>query len=233
MNLGWRLCFALGVVFALVILLVRRHVPESPRWMFIHGRQQAAESLVDGIEDHVTDGHRERLAEAGDSITVRQHESVSLVTIAKTMFRSYPRRTTLGLSLFIGQAFLYNAITFGFAQILATFFHVTTNPGCYFAVMAVGNLLGPLLLGRFFDTFGRKPMIVGTYSTAAGGISGPLLFSSLVSTGKVSDTVIAFSIGAVLMIPAGLVEIVLGVKAERRGLEDIATPLTAQEAGQA
>jgi MFS family permease len=297
-NLGWRLCFALGVVFGLVILLVRRHVPESPRWMFIHGRQQAAESLVDGIEEQVTDGHRERLPEPGDSITVRQHKSVSLVTIAKTMFRSYPRRTTLGLSLFIGQAFLYNAITFGFAQILATFFHVTTNPGYYFAVIAVGNLLGPLFLGRFFDTFGRKPMIAGTYiisgalllmtaylfdigalsavtmtacwcavlffasagassayltvsevfpmetralaisffyaiGTAAGGISGPLLFSSLVSTGKVSDTVIAFSIGAVLMILAGLVEIVLGVKAERRGLEDIATPLTAQEAGQA
>jgi MFS family permease len=110
------------------------------------------------------------LPEPGDSITVRQHKSVSLVTIAKTMFRSYPRRTTLGLSLFIGQAFLYNAITFGFAQILATFFHVTTNPGYYFAVIAVGNLLGPLFLGRFFDTFGRKPMIAGTYI-----ISGALL----------------------------------------------------------
>ena len=294
-DLGWRLCFALGVVLGLVILLVRRNVPESPRWLFIHGRANEAERLVDGIEQHVTDGHPEQLPEPSRSITVRQHKSISLLLIAKTMFAKYPRRTTLGLSLFIGQAFLYNAITFGFAQILATFFHVTTNPGYYFAVIAVGNPLGPLVLSRFFDTFGRKPMIAGTYiisgalllitaylfdigalsavtmtacwcvvlffasagasaayltvsevfpmetralaisffyaiGTAAGGISGPLLFSSLVSTGKVSDTVIAFSIGAVLMILAGFVEIFLGVKAERRSLEDIATPLTAQDA---
>ncbi|MGN6680069.1 MAG: MFS transporter [Streptosporangiaceae bacterium] len=294
-DLGWRLCFALGVVLGLVILLVRRNVPESPRWLFIHGRANEAERLVDSIEQHVTDGHPEQLPEPSRSITVRQHKSISLLLIAKTMFAKYPRRTTLGLSLFIGQAFLYNAITFGFAQILATFFHVTTNPGYYFAVIAVGNLLGPLVLSRFFDTFGRKPMIAGTYiisgalllitaylfdigalsavtmtacwcvvlffasagasaayltvsevfpmetralaisffyaiGTAAGGISGPLLFSSLVSTGKVSDTVIAFSIGAVLMILAGFVEIFLGVKAERRSLEDIATPLTAQQA---
>ncbi len=294
-NLGWRLCFALGVVLGLVILLVRRNVPESPRWMFIHGHADAAERLVDGIEDRVTDGRTETLPEPGDSITIRQRKTISLLTIAKTMFGSYPRRTTLGLSLFIGQAFLYNAITFGYAQILATFFHVTTDPGYYFAVIAIGNLVGPLVLSRFFDTLGRKPMIAGTYivsgalllltawlfdqgmlsaasmtacwcavlffasagassayltvsevfpmetralaisffyaiGTAAGGITGPLLFSSLVSTGKVADTVIAFVIGAALMIVAGLVEIVLGVKAEQRSLEDIATPLTAQDA---
>jgi MFS family permease len=292
-NIGWRLCFALGVVLGLVILLVRRNVPESPRWMFIHGHADAAEELVDGIEDRVTDGHPETLPEPAAEITVRQRKTISLVTIAKTMFGSYPRRTTLGLSLFIGQAFLYNAITFGYAQILATFFHVTTDPGYYFAVIAVGNLIGPLVLSRFFDTLGRKPMIAGTYiisgvllfltaflfdqgmlsafsmtacwfavlffasagassayltvsevfpmetralaisffyaiGTAAGGISGPLLFSSLVSTGKVADTVVAFSVGASLMVLAGLVEIALGVKAERRSLEDIATPLTAQ-----
>jgi MFS family permease len=212
------------------------------------------------------------------------------------MFTRYPRRTILGLSLFIGQAFLYNAITFGYAQILTTFFHVKTDPGYYFAVIAVGNLIGPLLLGRLFDSVGRKPMIAGTYilsglillgtaylfhagslnattmtacwcaalffasagassayltvsevfpletralaiaffyaiGTGAGGITGPLLFSSLVGTGKVADTVLAFSIGATLMILAGLVEIFLGVKAERQSLEDIAQPLTAQDAG--
>ena len=211
------------------------------------------------------------------------------------MFARYPRRTILGFSLFIGQAFLYNAITFGYAQILTVFFHVKTSPGYYFAVIAVGNLLGPLVLGRLFDSLGRKPMIAGTYilsgvlllgtawlfgagdltavtmtacwtvvlffasagasaayltvsevfpmetralaiaffyaiGTAAGGISGPLLFSSLVSTGKVSDTVIAFAVGASLMILAGLVEAFLGVKAERKGLEEIATPLTAEDA---
>ncbi len=115
------------------------------------------------------------------------------------MFTRYPRRTILGFSLFIGQAFLYNAITFGYAQILTT------------RALAIA----------FFYAIG----------TAAGGISGPLLFSALVSTGKVSDTVIAFSIGATLMVLAGLVELFLGVKAERQSLEDIARPLTEEDAG--
>jgi hypothetical protein len=133
----------------------------SGRWLAWRGQD---------IEKRVTDGHPDRLPEPDRSITIRQRKSIGFLTIAKTMFRTYPRRTTLGLSLFIGQAFLNNAITFGFAQILATFFHVTTNPGYYFAVIAVGNLLGPLVLSRFFDTFGRKPMIAGTYI-----LSGALL----------------------------------------------------------
>jgi MFS family permease len=291
---GWRICFGLGVVLGLVILLVRRNVPESPRWLFIHGRGQQAEDLVGGIEQEVERETGTHLAEPRQSITIHQRKSIGFIPIARTMFGTYPRRTILGFSLFIGQAFLYNAITFGYAQILATFFHVTTNPGYYFAVIAVGNLFGPLLLGPLFDSLGRKPMIAGTYilsgallfgtawlfdagalnattmtacwcvvlffasagassayltvsevfpmetralaiaffyaiGTAAGGITGPLLFSSLVSTGKVSDTVVAFMIGASLMVLAGLVEVFLGVKAERKGLEEIASPLTATE----
>ncbi len=297
-DVGWRVCFGLGVVLGVVVLLVRRNVPESPRWLFIHGRERDAEDLVDGIEQRVERETGTDLAEPSRSITIRQRKTIGFITIARTMFTQYPRRTILGFSLFIGQAFLYNAITFGYAQILATFFHVKTNPGYYFAVIAVGNLLGPLLLGRLFDTIGRKPMIAGTYlvsgllllgtaylfdqgtltattmtacwcavlffasagasaayltvsevfpmetralaiaffyaiGTGAGGIAGPLLFSSLVSTGKVPDTVLAFSIGAALMILAGLVEIVLGVKAERQSLEDIAQPLTAAGTGTA
>ena len=250
---GWRVCFGLGVVLGLVVLLVRRNVPESPRWLFIHGRGQQAEDLVGGIEQEVERETGAHLAEPRQSITIHQRKSIGFIPIARTMFRTYPRRTILGFSLFIGQAFLYNAITFGYAQILATFFHVTTNPGYYFAVIAVGNLFGPLLLGPLFDSLGRKPMIAGTYilsglllfgtawlfdagalnattmtacwcvvlffasagassayltvsevfpmetralaiaffyaiGTAAGGITGPLLFSSLVSTGKVSRT---------------------------------------------
>ncbi len=294
-NIGWRLCFALGVVLGLVILLVRRNVPESPRWLFIHGRGQEAEDLVDGIEEQVERETGTDLPEPRQSITIRQRKTIGFPTIARTMIQLYPRRTGLGLSLFIGQAFLYNAITFGYAQILATFFHVTTNPGYYFAVIAVGNLVGALVLARFFDSIGRKPMIAGTYiisgvlllgtaylfdkgvltaatmtacwvvvlffasagasaayltvsevfpmetralaiaffyavGTAVGGISGPLLFAKLVGSGKVSQTVLAFSIGATLMILGGIAEIFLGVKAERKGLEDIARPLTAQDA---
>jgi MFS family permease len=289
------MCFALGVVLGLVVLLVRRNVPESPRWLFIHGRERDAETLVDDIEQRVTREQGTSLPEASRSITVRQRTSIGFVTIARTMFTRYPRRTILGFSLFVGQTFLYNAITFGYAQILATFFGVETNPGYYFAVIAVGNLLGPLFLGRLFDTIGRKPMIAGTYlisglllfltaylfdqraltattltacwcgvlffasagassayltvsevfpmetramaiaffyaiGTGAGGIAGPLLFSSLVNTGKVPDTVLAFSIGAALMILASIAELFLGVRAERQSLEEIAQPLTAADA---
>lgn len=216
--------------------------------------------------------------------------------IARTVFTTYRKRAVLGLSLFIGQAFLYNAITFGFGAILTKFFDVPTgSTGYYFAVIAVGNFLGPLLLGKFFDTVGRRIMISSTYllsgillfgtawlfdqgslsattltacwcvvlffasagassayltvseifpmetramaiaffyaiGTAAGGISGPLIFSELTSTGVVGDTVLAFQIGAGLMCAAGLVAAVLAVKAEGRSLEDIASPLSKAEA---
>lgn len=291
-DLGWRLAFAFGVVLGLVILLVRRNVPESPRWQFIHGRGQKAESLVSRVEDEIhRDTGRELPPPAGE-ITIHQRKSIGFGLIAKTVFSRYRRRAVLGLSLFIGQAFLYNAITFGFGSILATFFDVPSgNVGYFFAVIAAGNFLGPLLLGKLFDTVGRRVMISGTYllsgvllfgtaylfdnghlgantltacwavvlffasagassayltvsevfpmetramsiaffyaiGTAAGGISGPLIFSKLTESGVVGETTLAFQIGAGLMCAAGLVAAALAVPAERRSLEDIATPLS-------
>ncbi|MEV0630757.1 MFS transporter [Nonomuraea wenchangensis] len=287
-NIGWRVAFGLGVVLGLAILLVRRHVPESPRWLFIHGRGQEAEEIVDDVERQIGGD----LPEPSRSMTIHQRKSIGFVRIAHTMVALYPKRTVLGLSLFIGQAFLYNAITFGYAQILSTFYGIETHTGYYFAVIAVGNFLGPLLLGHLFDTVGRVPMISATYigsgvlllgtawlfnqgaltavtltacwcvvlfvasagassayltvseifpmetramaiafffaiGTAAGGIAGPLVFSSLVESGVPGDTALAFAIGALVMIAGGLVEVFLGVKAERKGLEDIAAPLSA------
>jgi MFS family permease len=295
-NVGWRLAFALGVVLGLVILLVRRNVPESPRWLFIHGRKPEADKIVEGIEERVEREDHVQLEHVDQQLAIRQRHSIGFVTIAHTLFARYPKRAVLGFSLFIGQAFLYNAITFGFAQILQTFFKIQpVSAGYYFAIIAVGNLCGPLLLAPLFDTVGRKVMISSTYilsgvlllgtawlfdaghlsavtmtvswtvvlffasagassayltvsevfpmetralaiaffyaiGTAAGGISGPLLFSKLVSTGKVGDTALAFVIGAILMIAGGVVAAFLGVRAERQSLEDIATPLTAQDA---
>ncbi|GAA2297173.1 MFS transporter [Nonomuraea roseoviolacea subsp. roseoviolacea] len=287
-NIGWRIAFGLGVVLGVAILLVRRHVPESPRWLFIHGRGEEAEQLVGEIEEHVGGD----LPEPKGSVTIHQRKSIGFVQIAHTMVARYPKRTILGLSLFVGQAFLYNAITFGYAQILSTFYKIDTHTGYYFAVIAIGNFLGPLLLGRLFDTVGRVPMISATYigsgvlllgtawlfdqgmlnavtltacwcavlfvasagassayltvseifpmetramaiafffaiGTAAGGIAGPLVFAKLVETGVPGDTALAFTIGAVIMIAAGIVELFLGVKAEQKGLEEIAAPLTA------
>ncbi|MFE2215861.1 MFS transporter [Streptomyces canus] len=293
-DVGWRLTFALGAVLAFVILLVRRHVPESPRWLLIHGRDEEAERIVSSIERRVeAERGGESLPRPEGEITIHQRRSVTFLEIARTVFSDYRRRSVLGFSLFIGQAFLYNAITFGFGAILTTFFDVPTgDTGYYFAVIAIGNFCGPLLLGKLFDTVGRRVMISSTYllsglllfgtawlfdqgslsagtltacwcavlffasagassayltvsevfpmetramsiaffyalGTAAGGISGPLLFADLTSTGKVGDTVLAFQIGAGLMCAAGLVAAFLAVRAERRSLEDIAKPLTA------
>ncbi|MEV3951263.1 MFS transporter [Streptomyces halstedii] len=294
-DVGWRLTFALGVVLGLVILLVRRHVPESPRWQFIHGHGDEAERLVAGVEKDVEVEKHEKLPPPAGEITIHERKSIGFGLIAKTVFANYPKRAVLGLSLFIGQAFLYNAITFGFGAILTTFYDVGTgSTGYYFAVIAAGNFLGPLVLGKLFDTIGRRIMIAGTYilpglllfctawlfnrgslnattltacwcvvlffasaggssayltvsevfpmetramaiaffyaiGTAAGGISGPLVFADLTESGVVGDTALAFCIGAGLMCAAGLVAAFLAVAAERRGLEDIAAPLSQTE----
>jgi MFS family permease len=291
-DVGWRVSFALGVLFGLVILLVRRHVPESPRWLFIHERGREAEELVGGVEDEVRRETGRELPQPAGSITVHQRKSIGFGVIARTVFTRYKKRAVLGLALFVGQAFLYNAITFGFGAILSGFYDVgASDVGYFFVAIAAGNFVGPLVLGKLFDTVGRRIMISSTYllsgillfataavfdagyltagtltlcwavvlffasagassayltvsevfpmetralaiaffyavGTAAGGISGPLVFSRLTTSGDVGDTTLAFSIGAALMCAAGIVAAFLAVHAERRSLEDIAAPLT-------
>jgi MFS family permease len=171
-NVGWRLSFVLGAIVGLAVLLVRRNVPESPRWLFIHGREREAERVVSEIEHDVSESTGQELEEPeGEPLTVRQRKTIPLPLIIRSVVTLYPRRSILGLGLFIGQAFLYNSILFGFGNLLSLFFHTPSGNVPYFlAVFAAGNFAGALILGPLFDSVGRKPMIAGTYI-----LSGALL----------------------------------------------------------
>ncbi len=117
-DLGWRLSFVLGAVIGLAVLFVRRNVPESPRWLFIHGRERQAEKIVGDIERQVSESTGQKLAAPeGEPMTVRQRKTIPLALILRSVVTLYPRRSILGLSLFVGQAFLYNSILFGFRQL--------------------------------------------------------------------------------------------------------------------
>jgi MFS family permease len=163
-NVGWRLAFGLAAIMAVGILLVRRNVPESPRWLFLHGHEQEAERVTSDIERQIVARTGQELIAPRKTIRVKQRGPMGIGEIANVVFKLYPKRTFVGLALFTGQAFLYNAIFFTYALVLTTIYGVSSSSvGLYLLPFAVGNFLGPLLLGRFFDTVGRKPMIAGTY----------------------------------------------------------------------
>jgi MFS family permease len=299
-DLGWRLTFAIGAIMAVGILLVRRHVPESPRWLALHGRNDEAERVVGGIEEHVRDvTDRNELPEAREEIELRPRERTGFGEIARTMFGRYPRRSILGFTLMSTQAFIYNATVFTFTAGLAAFYKVSSQTApLYLVPFAVANFLGALLLGRFFDTIGRRPMIAGTYfisavglvvagvlfkndsvsvgvfvailcatfffasaaasagyltisetfpieiralaiafffaiSTGIGGAVGPGLFGKMIESGDRGQLLIGYLVAAGLMAIAAVVEVVLGVDAEQETLEDVAEPLSAEDAARA
>jgi MFS family permease len=164
-ELGWHLAFLLGPVLAIVIIVVRRHLPESPRWLLTHGHVDRAEEVISGIEDEAQRAGQ-TLEELDDSASMQimPEKLYGYITLLRVVFQQYPKRAVLGASLMITQSFLYNAIFFTYAIVLTKFYHVSgTQVPWYGLAFAAGNLMGPLLLGPLFDTLGRKKMISGTY----------------------------------------------------------------------
>jgi MFS family permease len=182
-DLGWRLAYLTGACLGLIVFVMRMWIPESPRWLMIHGRPDEAHAIVDAIEKEVT-GHVDAHTQALPKIKIRMRDHTPLREVAQTLFSTYRQRALVGLVLMVSQAFFYNAIFFTFALVLTDFFHIPANDvGWYILPFAAGNFLGPLLLGRLFDTLGRRTMIALTY-----GVSGVLLAVSgyLFSIGALS-----------------------------------------------
>lgn len=290
-DIGWRVAFFLGAALGLIILVLRQWIPESPRWLISHGRTQEAETIVAAIEARA--GVVTRRDEVLPLTHLRPRRATPLAEIAHVLFVRHRPRALVGLALMVSQAFFYNAIFFTYALILTDFYAVPSqNIGWFILPFAAGNFLGPLILGRLFDTLGRRTMIATTYAmsgllltgtgylfwqdwlsaaqltacwsvvfffasaaassayltvsetfpiemralaiaafyaigTGVGGVAGPWLFGALIDTGSRASVFGGYLFGAVLMLGAALIAALYAVRAERRSLEDIATPLNA------
>jgi MFS family permease len=288
---GWRFAFGIGAVLGLAILLLRRWVPESPRWLMLHDRLAEAEAVIGEIEQRI-EGHR--LPPAGEKIRLDVSSRHSMATLVLAIVREYPSRAVLGLVLMGSQAFFYNAIFFSYALVLTRFFEVpAASVGWYVLPFALGNFMGPLVLGPLFDSVGRKPMIALTYAvsgvllafvgylfridavsaatltawwcvifffasaaassayltvsesfplearalaiaffyaigTASGGVAAPYLFAALIGSGERGNVFLGYLFGAALMVGAAIVELLIGVKAERQSLESVARPISSR-----
>ena len=290
---GWRAGFVIGGVLGVVIIYLRRFLPESPRWLMTHGKPEEAERIVREIEARVEAEHGPLPPAQTAPLRLIRTTHASLLQVARTLFREYPKRSVLGVVLMATQAFCYNAIFFTYALILTTFYGIPSqNVGWFLLPLAAGNFLGPLLLGRLFDTVGRKPMISSTYAlsgillalsgvlfergtlgpveqtlawsvifffasaaassayltvgecfpletramaiavfysfgTAVGGIVAPAIFGALIETGSRTEILWGYVFGGSLMVLAAVVTLFLGVRAERKPLEEVARPLCA------
>jgi MFS family permease len=170
-DLGWRLAYLTGAILGLVVFAMRMWIPESPRWLMIHGHPDQAREIVTDIERSVVGHAQTQRGSSFAKVRLKMRKFTPLGEVARTLFSAYRQRSLVGLVLMVAQAFFYNAIFFTFALVLTDFYGIGADKvGWYILPFAAGNFLGPLLLGRLFDTLGRRAMIAFTY-----GVSGVLL----------------------------------------------------------
>ncbi len=292
--LGWRFAFAIGAALGLMVIFFRRWIPESPRWLMIHGRNAEAEEIVDQVERRFVSDPETLPAHDSPPTRIQTRTHTPWREIWNAVVHKHRRRSFLGFVLMLTQAFFYNAIFFTYALVLMRFYGVPgQRVGGYLLPFALGNALGPIVLGNLFDTIGRRQMIAATYGvsgillgltgwlfhaglltaqtqtlawmiiffvasaaassayltvseifpleirafaiaifyavgTLTGGVGAPILFGWIIATGSSDALFIGYLVAAVLMIFGAIVELWIGVAAERRPLEDVATPLSSR-----
>lgn len=178
-NMGWRIAFGTAAVLGIGVLFLRLKVPESPRWLMLRGREEQADQIVTAIEGDVAKGGKELPEPEGKKLRLRVRDHTPLGEIFKAMWKDNRERSILAMVLMVGQSFFFNAVFFTYGLVVAQFFHISANKlPLHLLPFALGSFAGPLVLGKLFDTIGRKPMITATY-----GIAGLMLVATVVPFG--------------------------------------------------